>query len=152
MSDPVTNQPEKPQKIEVDSAEYEKLQKELDMLRKTKMKAVREARKVEQNTPSLTSPELLVAPTALPAQPHDHTHTDNNHQQCTTCGRSSGKHLLRTYDKFCPEGNCGEPNPFFKDETVCPSCKSHLGSVEGVKKLPLCPHCGFRGKVDLIKK
>lgn len=51
-------------------------------------------------------------------------------------------HFVGKWQKFCPA--CGDPNPEFKDETLCstPGCGMHLGAVEDLPKIKACPNCG----------
>jgi hypothetical protein len=55
-------------------------------------------------------------------------------------------HYVGSWERFCPD--CGEPNPAFKDETICDpkqgGCGMHLGAAAEVEKLKVCPNCGGR--------
>ncbi len=54
-------------------------------------------------------------------------------------------HFLRPFEKVCAD--CGEPNPMWKDETICRDkegggCGMHLGALLELKKVKACPNCG----------
>jgi len=61
-------------------------------------------------------------------------------------------HFVGKWQKFCPA--CGDPNPEFKDETVCstPGCGMHLGAIEDLPKLKACPNCGGKEAKKLEAK
>ena len=92
----------------------------------TSLKA--EIRAVPQPLPSTSlSPPPAVAPEIAP------TRAPASHEE-------GKRHYIGAWQKFCP--TCGDPNPDFKDETVCDGCGMRLGAKEVAEKLKACPNCG----------
>jgi predicted RNA-binding Zn-ribbon protein involved in translation (DUF1610 family) len=101
----------------------EKAEKDLEALRKKRAKA-------SNTTPTETDKPKPSAPGAS-----NETEKHDKH------GHEEGKpHYIGAWQHFCP--TCGDPNPDFKDETVCTDCGTHLGAKDVAEKLKACPNCG----------
>jgi predicted RNA-binding Zn-ribbon protein involved in translation (DUF1610 family) len=115
---------EKKPTLEELQAENEKLKKENNSLKMARARTGKQEKTKQDQTPP---------------PPPEHTH-----ENCPSCGKSTGEHYVHNSDPFCR--TCGDKNPNFKSLALCSKCGLPLGTVEEAQKLVSCPNCGNTGK------
>jgi predicted RNA-binding Zn-ribbon protein involved in translation (DUF1610 family) len=112
------------------------MEKQLSEEKAARAKAERdlEALRKKRETKKPKEGEGLPPSTSSPYKPLvEEKHDEHGHEE--------GKpHYIGAWQHFCP--TCGDPNPDFKDETICTDCGTHLGAKEVAEKLKACPNCG----------
>jgi predicted RNA-binding Zn-ribbon protein involved in translation (DUF1610 family) len=139
MSDETAKESSKPQietpKVDIVTSKVEKLS-ELEELRAKRDKIKIEYENAKKAVKRVKSKEVEATQT-IPKP----SETSSETAKAETGTHESPTHFS-AWQQFCPE--CGDKNPNFKDEVHCTNCGMHLGSVENVAKLKVCPSCGVK--------